>query len=502
MTLEQTLIHLDPGARAFLKKDQQIFVGGGFMATPDVERIEVFDPSSGLAITTIPACGQIEINAAVAAARTALKGEWSRMRPADRERVIQKLADLLERDGETFAQLESLNNGKNIGIARAIEVGASVDYLRYMAGWATKIEGHTLDSSIQAPPEGSRYMTYTLREPVGVVGAIIPWNFPLSMLVWKVGTALAAGCTIVVKPSEETPLTALRFAQLCIEAGLPAGVVNIVTGYGHVAGAALAKHPGVDKLAFTGSTEVGKIIGHDAIDSMKRFTLELGGKSPMLLFSDMQDNQDQLLVRLGLFFNQGQVCTAATRVLIERSIYDETVDKLAKVADSLAFGAGLDPAAELNPVVSARQRDRVQGFINRAESDGACLSSGRRAVPERGYFVAPTLISNVTPDMEIVREEVFGPVIVAMPFEDEDHALELANNTPYGLAASIWSTDLNRTMRLSRALKAGTVWVNTHNVLDANLPFGGMKQSGLGREHGREGLEHYLETKTVTIRYQ
>ncbi|MFB9947471.1 aldehyde dehydrogenase family protein [Rhizobium puerariae] len=502
MTLEQTLIHLHPDVRDFLKRDQQIFIGGAFTPTPNADRIDVFDPSSGLAITTIPACGNAEINEAVAAARSALTGEWSRLRPADRERAIQKLADLLERDGEVFAQLESLNNGKNIGLSRAIEVGASVDYLRYMAGWATKIEGHTLDSSIQAPPEGSRYMTYTLREPVGVVGAIIPWNFPLSMLVWKVGTALAAGCTIVVKPSEETPLTALRFAHLCHEAGLPAGVVNIVTGYGHSAGAALATHPAIDKLAFTGSTEVGKIIGHNAVDGMKRFTLELGGKSPMLLFADMQDNQDQLLARLGLFFNQGQVCTAATRVLIERSIYEQTVEKLAKVADSLAFGPGLDPTAEMNPVVSARQRDRVKGFIERAEAAGACLSSGHRAVPERGYFVAPTLVSNVTPDMEIVREEVFGPVIAAMPFEDEEHALHLANNTSYGLAASIWSTDLNRAMRLTRALKAGTVWVNTHNVLDANLPFGGMKQSGLGREHGREGLEHYLETKTVTIRYQ
>lgn len=502
MTLEQTLLHLDPDARAFLKQDQQIFVDGAFQATSGADRIDVFDPASGLSITTIPACGEAEIDAAVAAAKKALRGEWSKLRPADRERAILKLADLLERDGESFAQLESLNNGKNIGISRAIEVGASVDYLRYMAGWATKIEGHTLDSSIQAPPEGSRYMTYTLREPVGVVGAIIPWNFPLSMLVWKVGTALAAGCTIVVKPSEETPLTALRFAHLCIEAGLPAGVVNIVTGYGHVAGAALARHPGVDKLAFTGSTEVGKLIGHSAIDGLKRFTLELGGKSPMLLFADMQDNQDQLLARLGLFFNQGQVCTAATRVLIERSIYDETVDKLAKVADSLSFGAGLDPSADLNPVVSAKQRDRVKGFISRAEAAGACLSSGLRSVPERGFFVAPTIVSNVTSDMEIVRDEVFGPVIAAMPFDDEEQAIALANDTAYGLAASIWSTDLNRTMRLTRALKAGTVWVNTHNVLDANLPFGGMKQSGLGREHGREGLEHYLETKTVTIRYQ
>jgi phenylacetaldehyde dehydrogenase len=502
MTLEQTHLPLDAGARSFLEGPHRIFIGGTFIETPGAENIDVFDPSSGTVIAAVPACGDAEVDQAVSAARSALKGEWSRLRPADRERMILKLADLLERDGETFAQLESLNNGKSIGISRALEVSASVDYLRYMAGWATKIEGHTLDSSIQAPPAGSRYMTYTLREPVGVVGAIIPWNFPLSMLVWKVATALAAGCTIVVKPSEETPLTAIRFAKLCVEAGLPAGVVNIVTGYGHVAGAALAKHPGVDKLAFTGSTEVGKLIGHSAVENLKRFTLELGGKSPMLLFPDMGQDQEQLLARLGLFFNQGQVCTAATRILIDRRVYDETVERIGKVADSLAFGPGLDPKAELNPVVSAKQRDRVAGFITRAEAAGAYLASGRRELPERGFFVAPTLISNVTPDMEVVREEVFGPVITAMPFDDEEEAVALANNTSYGLAASVWTSNLDRAMRLTRALRAGTVWVNSHNVLDANLPFGGMKQSGLGREHGREGLEHYLETKTVMIRYQ
>lgn len=501
MTIEQSHPRLGDKARAFLKGPHRIFIDGEYRVTPGASPIDVFDPSSGLVIATVPNCGRGEIDEAVAAARKAFAGPWRDMRPADRERLVLKLADLLEEEGEAFAQLESLNNGKSIGISRAIEVGASVEYLRYMAGWATKIEGQTLDASIVAPPPESRYLTYTRREPLGVVGAIIPWNFPLSMLVWKVAPALATGCTIVVKPAEETPLTALYFAHLCERAGVPPGVVNIVTGLGETAGAALANHPDIDKIAFTGSTEVGRKVGHAAIDGLKRFTLELGGKSPMLLFSDMGAEQEQLLARLGMFFNQGQVCTAASRVLIERRIYDRTIEQLGKVADGLALGPGLDPSAEINPLVSVRQRDRVLGFLARAKSAGAHFASGERDVPARGFYVAPTLLTGIKPDMEVVRDEVFGPVIAAMPFDDEDEAVALANNTTYGLAASIWTSDLNRSMRLTRRLRAGTVWVNTHNVLDPNLPFGGMKQSGIGREHGREGIEHYLETKTVMIRY-
>ena len=491
---------LNEQARAFLASPIRSFVDGESRDLPNAGGIAVYDPATGASIAEIPNVTKEGVDQAVKAARAALNGPWATMMPVVRESLLLKLADLIEKHGEPLAQLETLENGKSIGSAQAIDVGGSAQWLRYMAGWATKIEGSTLDASIPVPP-GAQHFACTLKEPVGVVGAIVPWNFPLLMAVWKLAPALTCGCTVVLKPAEETPLTALYLAKLIAEAGFPNGVVNVITGDGPTTGAALASHPGIDKLTFTGSTEVGKLIGHAAVENLSRFTLELGGKSPMILFADMEEGMEGLLAGLGMFFNQGQVCTAATRVLIERSIYDKTLEKLGAIADSMSLGSGLDPKAAINPLVSKAQQDRVSGFVDRAKKAGARIVAGNRSVPDRGYFIAPTILDGLKPTDEAVRDEIFGPVIAAMPFEGLDEAVSIANDSRYGLAASVWTRDLSKAFRVVKAVKAGTVWVNSHNTLDPNLPFGGMKQSGIGREHGRAALDGYLESKSVLIRY-
>lgn len=485
---------------AFLRGPHLPFIGGAFRGIGAIGDIPVDDPATGAIVATVPDGGAEAVDAAVQAARAALTGPWSRLRPADRERLILDLAEAVAADADFLAELESIENGKSLGIAKALSVGGAVEWLRYFAGWATKIEGSSYDTSIAVPP-GSHHFSVTVKEPVGVVGAIVPWNFPLLMAIWKVAPALACGCTIVLKPAEETPLTALRFAALAAQVGIPDGVINVITGRGASAGAALARHPGVNKLTFTGSTEVGKLIGHAAIDNMTRFTLELGGKSPMIVFEDVEEGLEPLMAGLGMFFNQGQVCTSASRVLIEKSIYDKTLAKLAAVADSFSFGPGRDPSAQINPLVSAKHRDTVQGFIARAEAAGARRVAGTRGVPAEGWYVAPTLFDGVTPTMEIAREEVFGPVVAAIPFTDIDEALRLANDSQYGLSASVWTRDINKALTVARRVQAGTVWVNSHNTVDANMPFGGFKQSGIGREHGRAVLDAYLESKSIVIRY-
>ncbi|MFN7167853.1 MAG: aldehyde dehydrogenase family protein [Pannonibacter sp.] len=487
-------------AARFLNRPHRAFIKGAFTDEGAGEAIAVHDPATGRVIAEVPEYGAAGVEAAVVAARAALEGPWSRMRPADREKLILDLANAIEADGALLAELETLENGKSIGIARGLSVGGSVEWLRYFAGWATKIEGSSYDTSIAVPP-GSHHFSATIKEPVGVVAAIVPWNFPLLMGIWKIAPALACGCTVILKPAEETPLTALRLAEIAARVGLPEGVLNIVTGRGSVTGAALTAHPGVDKITFTGSTEVGQMIGRKALDTMTRFTLELGGKSPMIICADADQGQEPLMAGLGMFFNQGQVCTSASRLLIEKSVYDRTLEALAGVADSMTLGSGLDPNAQINPLVSARHRNRVNGFIERAEAAGARRICGARTLPEGGYFVAPTIFDGVSSEMEIVQEEVFGPVVAAMTFTDLDEAIRLANDSRYGLAASIWTRDLNKAFHASRALKAGTVWVNSHNTVDANAPFGGYKQSGIGREHGRAALDAYLESKTVIIRY-
>jgi phenylacetaldehyde dehydrogenase len=374
----------------------------------------------------------------------------------------------------------------------------AVDFIRYMAGWATKIEGTTNDVSIPFIPQ-AKYFAFTRKEPVGVVGAIIPWNFPLLMAAWKIGPALAAGCTVVLKPAEETPLTALRLGELTIEAGIPPGVVNIVTGLGPTAGAALAAHAGIDKIAFTGSTEVGKHVQRAAVDNMTRVSLELGGKSPVIVLEDADPAQAAAGAANAIFFNQGQVCTAGSRLYVQRSAFDRVVAELSAIAGKLKLGPGLDPSSELGPLVSTTQRDRVCGYIAHGVEQGARIAAGGGRSGERGYFVQPTVLVDARQDMRVVQEEIFGPVVVAMPFDDVEEAVRLANDTMYGLGASIWSNDLGRVHRLIPRIKAGTVWVNCHSMLDSSLPFGGFKQSGIGREMGRAALDLFTETKSVLM---
>lgn len=489
---------LTASVRSYLHRDHELILGDERRSARSGRTLPVTDPATGIVIAHVAAAGADDVDMAVSAARSALKGPWATMTPAERQRLLHRLADLIERDGEELAQLETINNGKSINLSRMIEVGGGLEFLRYMAGWATRLEGSTLNVSIRAPG-AARYHAYTVREPIGVVGAIIPWNFPLGMAIWKIGPALACGCTVVLKPAEETPLTALRLGELCLEAGIPPGVVNVVTGTGAEAGAALAAHPGVDKIAFTGSTEVGKHIGAVAVARMARFSLELGGKSPMIMFPDMDTDLTGLAANLGIFFNQGQVCACGSRLYIHDSIFDRVVSDIAGIAETLKMGPGLDPENQINPLVSGKQRDRVLGFVDRALSDGAEALSGAEAWDEAGYFVKPTLLVNTRDDMEIVREEVFGPVAVAMPFKEMDDVVARANASRYGLSASIWTRDLATAHNMAARIKAGTVWVNTHNVLDPSMPFGGYKESGIGREHGAAVLDNYLETKSVCI---
>lgn len=476
------------------------WIGGKSVAPLAGRYSQVRDPAIELVVAEVADSDAADVALAVTAAQRAFQSaEWAGLRPADRERMLCRLADLIEAHGDELAALETLETGKLLSIARAIDVDAGAEQVRYMAGWATKIEGSTLAPSIGGPP-GVAYQTSTWREPVGVVAAIVPWNFPLAIALWKVAPALACGCTVVLKPAQETPLTALRLAELAQLAGLPAGVLNVVTG-GPAAGAALVAHTGVRKISFTGSTAVGRSIGHSALDRMARFSLELGGKSPLIIFDDMDPWRAAQGAAMGIFFNQGQVCTAGSRVYVQRRHYEAVVEALGTLAGQMKLGSGFDPETQIGPLVSARHLQRVQAHVAQACEEGAQLVAGGQRGRDSGFFMQPTVFANTHAGMHIVREEVFGPVVCVMPFDTVDEAVALANASDHGLAASVWSNDLSLVHRVVPRLQAGIVWVNTHNMLDNNLPFGGVKQSGYGRDLGRSAIEQFTELKSVCIAY-
>ncbi len=482
----------------FVATDHRMLIDGRFVTAASGKTFPVYNPAAGEVLTYVPEAETEDVNRAVAAARRAFdEGPWPRMSPSERGRTLWQIADLIEKNLEEFAELESLDNGKPFKVARVADVPLTVDMFRYMAGWATKISGKTLPLSA-----GNDFHSYTLREPIGVVAQIIPWNFPLLMAAWKLAPALACGCTIILKLAEQTPLSGLRLAQVLDEAGLPPGVVNVLTGFGEGAGAPLAAHEQVDKVAFTGSTEVGKLIVQAATGNLKKVTLELGGKSPALVFPDARIDAAIRGTASAIFFNHGQCCCAGSRLYIHEKVFDEVVEGVSHVAEDIKLAPGLDPSCQMGPLVSDEQYRKVVGYIESGITDGAKVAAGGPASGvERGYFVRPTVLTNTNPRMKVVQEEIFGPVVCAIPFSDKelDAIVKRANDTLYGLAASVWTQNLSLAHKMSRAIRAGTVWVNCHNVFDASLPFGGYKQSGWGREMGEEVLNNYLETKAVTI---
>jgi len=485
--------------RAFMARKPRLLINGEWVDARSDKTIAVFDPATGQEIARVADAGPEDVNRAVAAARAAFEsGPWPEMSPAGREALLWKLSDLIERHAADLAELESVNNGKTRFMASIIDVPGARDWFRYMAGWATKIEGSTIQTSIGGVP-GAKFHTYVAREPVGVVAQIVPWNFPLAMAAWKLAPALAAGCTCILKPAEQTPLSALRLGELILEAGFPPGVVNILTGFGETTGAALVAHPGVDKVAFTGSTEVGKIINKSATDTMKRVSLELGGKSPMIVLPDADVGTAVGGAAMAIFFNSGQVCTAGSRLYVHSKIFDPVIEGLSGAANAIRLGPGLEQGTEMGPLVSKEQQERVLNYIESGRKEGASIAAGGEAVAHPGYYVKPTVLVSVKPQMKVVREEIFGPVVVAQRFDDLDEVVRAANDSPYGLGASIWTNNLSAAHRLIPRIKAGTVWVNCHNMLDPNMPFGGFKSSGIGREHGRAVMDLYTELKSVCI---
>jgi phenylacetaldehyde dehydrogenase len=490
---------LSPAVKSFISRAQKLYIDGRWVPAASGKTFKTIDPASEQVICEVAEGDREDVDRAAKAAHKAFyEAEWPRLIPAAREALLLKWADLVESNADMLAELESLDNGKLVMYAKMIDIPASVQLIRYYAGWATKIEGTTTNVSIGIP--NLEFHAYTLRQPVGVVGQIIPWNFPLVMAALKLAPALACGCTSILKPAEQTPLTAIRLVELAEQAGIPKGVINLITGFGETAGQAIVEHPLVRKIAFTGSTPVGKHIGKVAMDSLKRVSLELGGKSPVIIARDA--NLDEAIpgAANAVFFNHGQVCVAGTRLFVEEPVFDDVVSGMKQIASSMKLGGGRSPESQMGPLVSKEQHERVLGYIDKGLREGGEVITGGSRHGDKGYFVQPTIFKNCGPASSLYKEEIFGPVLVANSYKDADEIAAQANETIYGLAASVWTQNLSLAHRLAKRIEAGTVWVNCHHLIDPALPFGGFKQSGIGREQASDGIELYTETKSVLMK--
>jgi aldehyde dehydrogenase (NAD+) len=477
----------------FLRKPKLLLINGKWVPAKSGKSFETINPANEEVLSLIAEGDKADVDEAVKAARKALDGQWSKIGPHQRARYLFKIAELVDAHTDELAELETLDNGKPLTFSKGFDIPAVAETFRYYGGWVTKIYGET-------NPSDPAFFNYTLREPVGVCGQIIPWNFPLLMAAWKLGPALACGNTVVLKPAEQTSLTALRLGELIQEAGIPEGVVNIITGFGPGAGSSIAEHPDIDKVAFTGSGEVGKLILKASAGNLKKVSLELGGKAPNIIFPDADLDQAVPTAMMGVYFNSGQVCCAGTRIFVQRDRYDEVTDKLAKFSKGVTMGDPFDQKSTIGPLVSREQFDRVKGYLEVGKKEGAKVAAGGDAGTGKGYFVNPTLFTGVKNDMQIAREEIFGPVGSAISFTDENDAVFQGNNTEYGLSAAVWTRDISRAHKVARSLKAGTVWVNCYNQLDPISPFGGYKQAGFGRELGRYAIDLYTQIKSVWVK--